>query len=90
MAHARPDQLETLQDTLDAVRAWPRIKEKSRNVFYLGTKAFLHFHSDGTRLWADVKRPDGEWTELGATTKLERGRLLKQIENHYFALMRGA
>jgi len=89
MAHAKPEHLTDLHAALDEVRAWPRVKEKSANTFYLGAKPFLHFHTDGARLWADVKRPDGEWTEVPATTKAQRASLLRQIEKHYFALTRG-
>lgn len=88
MAHASPEDLKDLQGALDKVRAWPRIAEKRPNIFYLGAKAFLHFHSDGARLWADVKRPDGGWTEVPATTKAERAKLIGQIEAAYSSLTR--
>jgi hypothetical protein len=86
MAHAKPEHLKNLQAALDEVRRWPRIKEKSANIFYLGAKPFLHFHTDGARLWADVKKPDGDWAEVPATTKVERATLLAAVKTHYARL----
>jgi hypothetical protein len=88
MAHAKPQDLQALQATLDELRGWPRIREPRPNIFYLGSKPFLHFHTDGARLWADIKRPDGEWAEVPAMTKPERAKFLKRAERHYSALAR--
>ena len=86
MAHAKPSDLKDLQAALDEVRAWPRIKERSPNIFYLGPNPFLHFHTDGARLWADAKKPDGDWAEIPATTKTQRAKLLATIKSHYARL----
>jgi hypothetical protein len=59
MRHARPDALDRLEPLLARIRAAGVLKEKSRGVFYLNSKAFLHFHEDPKGLFADVKSPDG-------------------------------
>lgn len=77
MAHARPDDLKHLRAQLDELRCWPRLKERSPGIFYFGAKPFLHFHTEGSRLWADVKRSAGGWSEIPATTKRDRDAFLK-------------
>jgi hypothetical protein len=36
----------------------PGLTEKSRGVFYTGSKAFLHFHEDPSGMHADVRLAD--------------------------------
>ena len=60
MKHAGPDALERLEPLLARLRAFPQLREKSRGVFYLRSKAFLHFHEDAAGLFADVRAPDGK------------------------------
>lgn len=58
MKHAGAAALDRLEPLLARLRAIPALREKSRGVFYLKSKAFLHFHEDPTGLYADV-RADG-------------------------------
>ncbi|MFZ1991411.1 MAG: hypothetical protein WAW96_16760 [Alphaproteobacteria bacterium] len=88
MAHAKPEHLKDLKPVLDELRGWPRLKEKSPGIFYIGSKPFLHFHIEGVRLWADVKLPDGGWTEVAATTKADRAAFMKRVSEYYAALIR--
>lgn len=59
MRHARPEDLDRLEPLLARLRAFPAMKEKSRGVFYLKGRAFLHFHADPAGLFADVRSPEG-------------------------------
>jgi len=59
MKHAGVAALDELEPLLAQIRAAAPLKEKSRGVFYLKSKAFLHFHEDPTGLYADVRAPDG-------------------------------
>jgi len=86
MAHAEPEHLKGLEAALDELRSWPRIKEKSRGTFYVGSKSFLHFHIQDAHLWADVKLPDGGWAEVPATTKVDRAAFVKRVCQYYTAL----
>jgi hypothetical protein len=54
MRHARPEDLDRLEDLLAELRALPALKEKKRGVFYLKGRAFLHFHEDPKGLFADI------------------------------------
>jgi hypothetical protein len=35
------------------------LREKSRGIFYRGSRAFLHFHEDPAGLFADIRCADG-------------------------------
>lgn len=58
MRHAGPAALDALEPVLAAVRALGHLKEKSRGVFYLRGRAFLHFHEDPAGLFADLRSGD--------------------------------
>ena len=62
MRHARADALDRLEGLSTKLRALPALREKSRGVFYLGSKAFVHFHEDPAGLFADA-RVDGDTFE---------------------------
>ncbi len=55
MKHAGPAALDALEPLLARLRTLPGLKEKSRGIFYLKSKAFLHFHEDPAGLFADLR-----------------------------------
>ena len=59
MKHAGSAALDSLEPLLARLRAVGGLKEKGRGVFYLKSRAFLHFHEDPTGLYADIRAPDG-------------------------------
>jgi hypothetical protein len=59
MKHAGSAALDSIEPLLARLRAVGGLKEKGRGVFYLKSRAFLHFHEDPTGLYADVRAPDG-------------------------------
>ncbi|HEY5290164.1 MAG TPA: hypothetical protein VIJ59_09035, partial [Caulobacteraceae bacterium] len=64
MRHARAEDLDRLEPLLARLRALPRLSEKSRGVFYLKGRPFLHFHADPAGLFADVRGSDGDFERL--------------------------
>ncbi len=60
MKHAGSAALDQLDPLIERLRALPGLKEKSRGVFYLKSRAFLHFHEDPKGLFADVRTADGK------------------------------
>ncbi|MDO8410301.1 MAG: hypothetical protein Q7S93_09600 [Phenylobacterium sp.] len=64
MRHAGPDALDLLEPLLTELRALPGLNEKRRGVFYVKSRAFLHFHEDRAGLFADLRG--------GADTDFER------------------
>ena len=59
MKHAGAVTLDQLEPLLSRLRQIAGLKERSRGVFYLGSKAFLHFHEDPAGLFADIRAADG-------------------------------
>ncbi len=76
MKHAGPDALVELDATLGAIRALPGLQEKRPGVFYLRSRAFLHFHEDSTGLYADIRQSGSEFERRRVTTKAERASLV--------------
>jgi hypothetical protein len=59
MRHARLAALDQLEPLLVRLRQIAGLKERARGVFYLKSKAFLHFHEDPAGLFADIRAADG-------------------------------
>ena len=55
MKHAGARALDRLEGLMTEIRARFELKERNRGVFYLKSKAFLHFHEDAKGLFADVR-----------------------------------
>ena len=79
--HAGTEALDRLEPMLVKLRTLPRLREKSRGVFYMQSKAILHFHEDPSGLFADVRLvPYGTFVRMRVSTGAERSSLLKAIE----------
>jgi hypothetical protein len=78
--HARADTLDELEPFLERLRAVPGLVEKNRGVFYVRSKAFLHFHEDPAGLHADV-RLGPEFSRFRVETQEERDALLRRIQD---------
>lgn len=59
MRHARPQDLDRLEDLLVQLRTLPGLIEKTRGVFYVRSRSFLHFHEDPKGLFADLREAGG-------------------------------
>ena len=79
MKHAGPATLEALAPLLDALRHLDALKEKRPGVFYLRSRAFLHFHEDPAGLFADVRLGD-DFERHEVTTARQRRELLRRID----------
>lgn len=79
MRHARPQALDELEPFLERLRAVPGLVEKTRGVFYVRSKPFLHFHEDPSGLHADV-RLGPEFSRVRVETAGERDALLARIQ----------
>jgi hypothetical protein len=83
--HARPQDLDRLEELLVQLRTLPGLVEKTRGVFYFKSRSFLHFHEDPKGLFADLREAGGgndfdriDVTEAGgqsALVELTRARL---------------
>ena len=77
MKHASPATLDALEPLLTELRTLAGLKEKSRGVFYLKSRAFLHFHEDPKGLFADVRDASGrDFDRIDVTEAPGRATLL--------------
>jgi hypothetical protein len=78
MKHATPGALDTLEPLLVEIRREAALKEKSRGVFYRGSRAALHFHEDPAGMFADLRLRD-DWQRLPVNTPAERAALMREL-----------
>ena len=76
MKHAGPATLQALAPLLARVRALPGLVERTPGCFYLGAKAFLHFHEDASGTHADVKLDATGFTRVRAASAMEQDALV--------------
>ena len=60
MKHAGAAALDGIEPLLAKIRATGALKEKSRGIFYLKARAYLHFHEDPAGMFADIRALDGK------------------------------
>jgi hypothetical protein len=60
MKHAGAAALDAIEPLLTRIRALGVLREKSRGVFYLKSRAWLHFHEDPAGMFVDIRAADGE------------------------------
>jgi hypothetical protein len=79
MKHATSSGLDELDGLLADLRGVDGLRERTRGVFYRGSRAFLHFHEDPTGFYADVRLDGAEFERMRVSTKAERKRLLSRV-----------
>lgn len=79
MKHAGSDALDRLEPLLRELRRRNGLKERSRGVFYRGSKAFLHFHEHGPEFFADM-RVGQDFERFAATKTAEWKTLLRLVD----------
>ncbi len=80
MKHAGPGTLARISPLLKELRARPALREKRPGVFYLKSRAFLHFHDDPVGIFADVRLAD-EFVRLPVTSGSQQTDLLERIDD---------
>ncbi len=82
MRHAGDDTLKALEPLFVMLRKLEKLKEKKAGIYYLKSKAFLHFHDDDGKVFADVRIHPPEFDRLPATTQKDQQYLLRVIKEH--------
>jgi len=78
MRHAGTEALNGIAGLLASLRALPALTEKRPGVFYLCSKAFVHFHEDGPDVFADVRKAgEASFSRLKVTTSTGQRELLR-------------
>jgi hypothetical protein len=75
---ARTEALDELEPMHVELRALPELTERSRGVFYRGSRAFLHFHEDAAGHHVDV-RLDTEFERFRVQTRAEQRSVLAKV-----------
>lgn len=78
MKHAGPATLARISPLLDELRARAVLREMRPGVFYLKSRAFLHFHDDPDGIFADV-RLEEDFVRMPVTSSSEQSDLLDRI-----------
>ena len=79
MKHAGQHALDALEGLLQELRRFGELRERSRGVFYIGSKAFLHFHDDPTGLYADLKTGT-DFERFEVDTQAQRRALVRSVK----------
>ncbi len=81
MKHAGSNALDALEGLLARLRALEGLTEKSRGVFYLKSRAFMHFHEDPAGLYVDIRSPGAQDFERSqANSEADWGRIVACAE----------
>jgi hypothetical protein len=80
MKHAGLAILGRLEALLESLRAVPGLIEKKPGIFYLKSKAYLHFHEDAAGIFADVRLAGDDFERFAVNTRQEQDALLKRVE----------
>jgi len=80
MRHARDTDLDRIEPLLEQLRGIGGLTEKSRGVFYLRSRACLHFHADGDDTYADVRIVTDDFERTRATTRAEQRALVAAVK----------
>lgn len=79
MKHASAATLNLLETLLVSLRTLPGLVERKPGIFYVKSKAYLHFHEDPDGIFADVKLTGDEFERFAVTTKQEQESLLRLV-----------
>jgi len=79
MRHAGPQTLASLAPLLRRLRGMPALSERRPGVFYLASRAYLHFHDDPAGIFADVKLDRATFARVRVSTARERLRFLARV-----------
>jgi hypothetical protein len=79
MKHAGAATLQLLENLLTQLRSLPGLTEKRPGIFYVKSKAYLHFHEDPAGIFADVRLGGDEFDRLPVNTKREQAMLIMVV-----------
>ena len=88
MKHAGPNTFARIPLLLGELRKRPLLVECRPGVFYLKSRAFLHFHDHEPDVFADV-RVAGEFARYPVTSKAQQWELLGVVDECLAAVESG-
>jgi len=90
LGHTKPEALADLRVELQLIRSLTGITERSPGVFYWKSTAFLHFHDQDGKRWADVKSAAG-WKHVAidfVATAQDKADFIAETRQAYAELTR--
>lgn len=82
MKHACALTLKTLEPLISAIRGLPGLRERKPGIFYVKSKAYLHFHEDPAGVFADIKLRDDQFSRYPVNTPREQEQLIKLAQTN--------
>ena len=79
MRHITPGRLADIDDLLADLRRVDGLQERSPGIFYVRSRAFLHFHEDGDDIYADVRLDGDGFDRRRVTTRREQTALVGAV-----------
>lgn len=79
MKHAGPEAIKALAPLLEQLRQRALLQEKRPGVFYLKSRAFLHFHEDPAGRFADLKLAD-DFARFPVNTQRQQDLLVARVD----------
>lgn len=79
MKHAGPASLKSLTGVLDRLRRIPALTERKPGIFYLKSRACLHFHEDAAGLFADLRLVGDDFERFPVNTHQEQDALVERV-----------
>jgi hypothetical protein len=79
MRHITPGRLAEIDGLLAELRRVEGLQERSTGVFYVRSRAFLHFHEDGDDVYADVRLEGDDFDRRRVTTPREQAALVGAV-----------
>jgi hypothetical protein len=79
MRHITPGRLSDIDGLLADLRRVEGLQERSPGIFYVRSRAFLHFHEDGDDIYADVRLDGDGFDRRRVTTPREQTALVGAV-----------
>lgn len=80
MKHAGTEALDALEPLLDELRSLSGLRETKRGVFYIKSRAFLHFHEDPAGFFCDIRLdPCAGFERFPVNSQAERLDVLSRV-----------
>jgi hypothetical protein len=79
MRHITPGRLADIDDLLADLRRVDGLQERSPGIFYVRSRAFLHFHEDDDDIYADVRLDGDGFDRRRVTTRREQTELVGAV-----------
>ena len=80
MKHASTQTIAGIEPLLNRIRRFSELKEKKPGIYYYKSSAFLHFHEDGSQVYADIKLTPPNFKRLPVTTRAQQDELVNLIQ----------